>query len=92
MSEEEQEQQWLFLWTEVLNKVKATGGKCFVMAKSTSRGEYILEGGAQKGEVNVARFALDPDGRGRLGPAGWECDRIVYVEYCTPEDRLEDFE
>ena len=82
MSEAEQGRQWLKLWTEVMEKVSATGGKCFVMAKSIDRGGYMLEGGAQSGEVNVAKFALDPEPRrGHEGPAGWECDRIEYVLY-----------
>ena len=82
MSEAEQGRQWLKLWTEVMEKVAATGGKCFVMAKSVDGGGYTLEGGAQSGEVNVAKFALDPEPRsGHEGPAGWECDRIEYVLY-----------
>ena len=82
MSEAEQGRQWLKLWTEVMEKVSATGGKCFVMAKSVDGGGYTLEGGAQSGEVNVAKFALDPEPRsGHEGPAGWECDRIEYVLY-----------
>ena len=81
MSEEEQGRQWLKLWTEVLEKVKSTGGKCFVLAKCLGPNQYALEGGAQTGEVNVARFALDPDDTGHLGPAGWECDRVEYVQY-----------
>eukprot|EP01048_Picozoa_sp_COSAG05_P007993 COSAG05_NODE_588_length_8503_cov_54.867563_2_plen_1332_part_00 len=80
MSEEEQGREWLRLWTEVLQRVKVTGGKCFVMAKGTEA-SYTLEGGAQKGEVNVAKFALDPEERGHKGMAGWVCDRIVYVPY-----------
>ena len=69
MSEAEQGRQWLRLWTEVLQRVKVTGGKCFVMAKSTEA-SYTLEGGAQKGEVNVAKFALDPEERGHEGGLG----------------------
>ena len=42
----------------------------------------MLEGGAQSGEVNVAKLVLDPEPRsGHEGPAGWECDRIEYVLY-----------
>ena len=73
--------QWLKLWTEVLEKVAETGGKCFVLAKDTGSGGYTLEGGAQEGEVNVAKMVLDPTKSGRPGPAGWECDRIEYVLY-----------
>ena len=81
LSEEEQGRQWLKLWTEVLEVVKLKGGTCFVMAKSTGPGKYVLEGGAQSGEVNVAKFALDPDMSGHEGPAGWECERIKYITY-----------
>ena len=35
MSAEVQGQKWLQLWTQVCEKVKATNGKCFVMAKGT---------------------------------------------------------
>jgi hypothetical protein len=82
MSKEEQGRQWLRLWTEVLEIVANTGGKCFVMAKDIGQGQYTLEGGAQSGEVNVAKFALDPEPRtGHEGPAGWESKRIEYVLY-----------
>jgi hypothetical protein len=82
LSEEEQGRQWLRLWTEVMDTVVKTGGKCFVMAKSTGPDQYILEGGAQSGEINIAKFALDPEPRsGHVGPAGWECVRIEYVLY-----------
>ena len=81
LSAEEQGRQWLRLWTEVLQIVKAKGGKCFVMAKKMGPERYMLEGGAQSGEVNVAKFALDPEETGHQGPAGWVCDRIEYVLY-----------
>ena len=45
---------------EVLEKVAETGGKCFVLAKDTGSGGYVLEGGAQAGEGNVAKMVLDP--------------------------------
>ena len=80
MSEAEQGRQWLKLWTEVMQRVKTTGGKCFVMAKGTPE-NHELEGGAQKGEVNVAKFALDPEERGHAGVAGWVCPQIQYVCY-----------
>jgi hypothetical protein len=52
------------------------------MAKDIGQGQYKLEGGAQSGEVNVAKFALDPEPRtGHEGPAGWESKRIEYVLY-----------
>ena len=41
MSEAEQGRQWLRLWTEVMEKVSATGGKCFVMAASYVSRCYI---------------------------------------------------
>ncbi len=41
---------------EVMEKVAATGGKCFVMAKSVDGGGYTLEGGAQSGEVTVCHY------------------------------------
>jgi sulfate adenylyltransferase subunit 1 (EFTu-like GTPase family) len=81
LSVEEQGRQWLRLWTEVLHVVKEKGGKCFVMAKQMGPDRYTLEGGAQSGEVNVARFALDPRETGHQGPAGWVCERIEYVLY-----------
>jgi hypothetical protein len=81
LSEEEQGRQWLRLWTEVLQVVQATGGKCFVMAKRMGPSRCTLEGGAQSGEVNVAKFALDPAQAGHEGPAGWVCERIEYVLY-----------
>ena len=81
LSEEEQGRQWLRLWTEVLQIVKVKGGKCFVMAKRMGPDRYTLEGGAQSGEVNVAKFALDPWQAGHEGPAGWVCERIEYVLY-----------
>jgi hypothetical protein len=68
LSAEEQGRQWLRLWTEVLQIVKAKGGKCFVMAKRMGPTRYTLEGGAQSGEVNVAKFALDPSQAGCAGP------------------------
>ena len=57
MSAEVQGQKWLQLWTQVCEKVKATNGKCFVMAKGTGPGDFTLEGNAQQGEVNIARLA-----------------------------------
>ena len=80
MPEEQQGQKWLQLWTGVCKKVMATGGTCFVMAKGTPE-NHELEGGAQKGEVNVAKFALDPEERVHAGVAGWVCPRIQYVCY-----------
>ena len=70
MTEEQQGAEWLRLWTQVLQRVRDTGGNCYVMAKSTAPGQYMLEGGGQKGEVNVAKFALDPNTTGRVGPSG----------------------
>jgi hypothetical protein len=89
LSEEEQGQQWLRLWIEVLQVVKKTGGKCFVMAKQMGPARYTLEGGAQSGEVNVAQFALDPLERGHEGPAGWECERIEYVLYSGADNQAQ---
>ena len=61
---------WLSLWMDVMIKVQATGGTCFVMAKSKPGYEpdYEREGGAQHGEVKVAM--------GFLGEA-----RVKYVIY-----------
>lgn len=58
MSEEEQSKKWLELWTSVCKKVKETGGNCFVMAKGTDASNFVLEGNAQQGEVNIAEMAL----------------------------------
>lgn len=57
MSEAEQGQKWLHLWTDVMKRVKQTNGICFVIARETRPGEYVLEGGAQHGEVNIAQLA-----------------------------------
>ena len=57
MTEEQQGQKWLQLWTGVCKKVKATGGTCFVMTKGSGPGHFVLEGNAQQGEVNVAELA-----------------------------------
>ena len=53
MGAEEQGRKWLKLWTQVLERVAKTEGKCFVLAKSTGPDQYKLEGGAQEGEVMV---------------------------------------
>ena len=55
MSEIEQGQRWLQLWAEVLHKVKKTRGTCYVMAKGTDEDNFELEGGAQHGEVEIAK-------------------------------------
>ena len=57
MSAEVQGQKWLQLWTQVCEKVKATNGKCFVMAKGTGPDDFTLEGNAQQGELNIANLA-----------------------------------
>ena len=57
MSAEVQGQKWLQLWTQVCEKVKATNGKCFVMAKGTGPDDFALEGNAQQGELNIANLA-----------------------------------
>ena len=49
--------KWLELWTGVLEKVKETGGMCFVIAKDKWSGDRVLEGKAQGGQLNVARLA-----------------------------------
>jgi hypothetical protein len=54
MNAEQQGSKWLELWTNVLKKVKKTGGKCIVMARGTCESDYKLEGNTQQGEVNVA--------------------------------------
>ena len=59
MSEAEQGDRWLQLWTEVCLKVQATGGKCFVMAKG-GPDHFVLEGNAQQGEVQIAELAQVP--------------------------------
>ena len=82
MTEEQQGAEWLRLWGKVLEKVRDTGGNCYVMAKSTAPGQYELEGGGQKGEVQVAKLSLDPVNTGHVGPSGhWESERIIYVPY-----------
>ena len=82
MTEEQQGAEWLRLWSEVLERVRDTGGNCYVMAKSTAPGPYKLEGGGQKGEVQVAKLSLDPENTGHKGPSGhWESARIIYVKY-----------
>ena len=58
MSEEEQGKKWLELWTSVCKKVQQTSGNCFVMAKGTGADNFVLEGNAQQGEVNIAEMAL----------------------------------
>ena len=58
MSEAGQGQEWLELWTSVCKKVQQTGGNCFVMAKGTGPSNFVLEGNAQQGEVNIAEMAL----------------------------------
>ena len=50
-------QKWLELWTGVLKRTKATGGKCFVIAKGSGPHDRRLQGGAQQGEVNVAEMS-----------------------------------
>ena len=57
MSAEEQGKKWLQLWTQVCEKVKATKGTCFVMAKGTGPDDFKLEGNAQQGELNIAKLA-----------------------------------
>eukprot|EP01047_Picozoa_sp_COSAG01_P010996 COSAG01_NODE_476_length_16515_cov_37.730690_17_plen_82_part_00 len=59
MSAEQQGQMWLKLWTDVCKKVKATGGKCFLMAKR-GPGHFVLEGNAQQGKVQLAELAQVP--------------------------------
>ena len=82
MTEEQQGAEWLRLWAEVLERVRDTGGNCYVMAKSTGPDQYKLEGGGQKGEMQVAKLSLDPGNTGRVGPSGhWESERIIYVTY-----------
>ena len=82
MTEEQQGAEWLRLWCQMLEKVRDTGGNCYVMAKSTAPGQYTLEGGGQKGEVQVAKGWLDPENTGHKGPSGhWESARIIYVPY-----------
>lgn len=72
LDEKQQGEEWLRIWTDVLAKTKETGGKCFVMAKAKAKAkvrwpqwrngpkEYVIEGGAQKGEINVAKLAGVP--------------------------------
>ena len=57
MSAEVQGQKWLQLWTQVCEKVKATNGTCFVIAKGTGPADFTLEGNAQQGELNIANLA-----------------------------------
>ena len=55
MSEAEQGRRWLEIWVRVLHKVKKTRGTCYVMAKGTDEDNFELEGGAQHGEVSIAK-------------------------------------
>ena len=62
------------LWTEVLKKVKSTGGTCYVMAKGTGPNDRRLEGNAQQGEVKplpapCPDLAPPPSPSLRLAPA-----------------------
>jgi len=62
MTPEQQGKKWLRLWTEVANRVQETGGSCFVIVKGTGPGpdDFVVEGNAQKGEINVAKLAKIP--------------------------------
>jgi len=62
MTPEEQGKKWLELWTKVAMKVQETGGTCFVIVKGTGPGpdDFVIEGNAQKGELNVAELAGIP--------------------------------
>jgi len=62
MTPEEQGKKWLELWTKVAMKVQETGGTCFVIVKGTGPGpdDFVVEGNAQKGEINVAKLAKIP--------------------------------
>ena len=65
MTPEEQGKKWLELWTEVAMKVQETGGRCFVIVKSTGPGpkDFVVEGNAQPGEVRRRTNASTVDAR-----------------------------